>query len=642
MGNEIVLSLVKRKLIQGLKAKKGENFTYRVPRLWISPQKSSDNLFVNPYQFYLNRIEYIESQNPEPCITGGSDKRWSDKAVIYNIFVRATTGYDHNNNNKININPIGDGWMETGTFLKSIAILPLIKKMGFNTVHLLPLTAIGEDGSKGTLGSIYATRNHYKLDPRLSEPALGLKTEKEFVAFVEAAHHLGIRVTLEFALRTVSKDADVIGNHPKWVYWICADIPDRKKEEMGKKGYGPPTFTREELKQIKSQVREDNFEDLIPPKRDFREMFTPPPKPDNVEMIDGSWIGWVNGTRVRVAGAFCDWPPDNPQPPWTDVTYLRFYDQPDFNYIAYNTVRMYDDDLARPENRVGPLWKHINDILPHYQQNFNIDGAVIDMAHALPPPLEQSLMETAREINPNFAFWDESFEIPKEKPEVKYDAVIGNYFWVCYRPKKLVDKLLTTCAEKGFPIPFFAAPESHNTPRAAARFGKMPYARLVWVLGCFLPALPYCHSGFELTETLPVNTGIDFKFDELRDYPTEDLPLFSEVAYGWENGSNLIGWIRRTLEIRAQFRDLITDRDPTTFDLLSSSNPHIWTVVRSRNQDAIGIIFNLNGNKEESFRIQLPTDNRQVVDELSRKTFPLNNGVLEASFEPLEYIITCL
>ena len=35
------------------------------------------------------------------------------------------------------------------------------------------------------------------------------------------------------------------------------------------------------------------------------------------------------------------------------------YDHPDFNYIAYNTLRMYDERLARPENAVGPPWDAI-------------------------------------------------------------------------------------------------------------------------------------------------------------------------------------------------------------------------------------------------------------------------------------------
>jgi len=120
-----------------------------------------------------------------------------------------------------------------------------------------------------------------------------------------------------------------------------------------------------------------------------------------------------DGTRVRIPGAFADWPPDDNQPPWTDVTYLRMYDHPDFNYIAYNTIRMYDVRLARPENAVASLWDSIAGVIPHYQREFGIDGVMIDMGHALPMPLKQRIVSTSREINPDFAFWDENFIIGK-------------------------------------------------------------------------------------------------------------------------------------------------------------------------------------------------------------------------------------
>ena len=69
------------------------------------------------------------------------------------------------------------GWRETGTFLKAITLLPFIRSLGCNTVHLLPITAIGRDGHKGNLGSPFAIRDPYALDEGLSEPALGLGAE---------------------------------------------------------------------------------------------------------------------------------------------------------------------------------------------------------------------------------------------------------------------------------------------------------------------------------------------------------------------------------------------------------------------------------------------------------------------------------
>ncbi len=653
------LNRIKQRLAQALASGRGEDTPYAVPGLWLDPTGPPAQRLVNPYRFFLEHIAWIEAQPQEPFVANGGE--WSRNGVVYNVLVRAATGFDHDGDGRISLDPIGDSWMETGTFLKTIALLPYIKSLGFNTVHLLPITAIGQDGHKGTLGSIYAIQNPYRLDPRLAEPALGLGVETEFAALVEAAHRLGLRVVVEFAFRTASKDADWVAEHPAWFYWIRADVPDRRPGTLQEEAYGPPIFTPEELAQIKritnihERVWRGDSDDLVPPHPVYCEMFTSPPRPENVRLVEGRWIGTLeDGTHVRIPGAFADWPPDDPQPPWTDVTYLRLYDHSDFNYIAYNTVRMYDSRLARPENAIKPLWERIVGILPHYQLTFGIDGVMIDMGHALPMELKQRMVKAARQINPDFAFWDENFDIARESRDEGYNAVIGNYWWMAYRPQKLVDEMLRTCADadnkhpRGYPIPFFAAPESHNTPRAAARPGGLSYARLTWALGCLLPALPFCHAGFEIGETLPVNTGLDFQPEELPNYPadnkhpSEKLPLFSEAAYGWENEPNLVKWVRRTLAIRACHADLITDSDPATFDLLETDNPHVWAVIRRRGERAVGAIFNLDWKAAHTFRVHLPTAQSSLSDLLSDEGFPLEEGWLQAQFGPARCAIVAL
>jgi starch synthase (maltosyl-transferring) len=629
------LDLVKQRLAQALEEGGGEDASYAVPRLWGDPTGSPTRCFVNPYRFFLDRIVWIEAQPQEPLVAGEGGGEWSRNAVIYNVLVRAATGFDHDDDGNVGLDPIGDGWMETGTFLKTIALLPYIKSLGFNAVHLLPITAIGKDGHKGTLGSIYAIQNPYRLDLRLSEPALGLDVETQFAAFVEAAHHLGMRVVVEFAFRTGSRDADWVADHPEWFYWIRADVPDREAGEMQEGAYGPPIFTPEELAQINDRVSRGDLGELIPPHPAYRDMFTPPPRPENVRLVEGRWIGTLeDGTRVRIPGAFADWPPDDTQPPWTDVTYLRLYDHPDFNYIAYNTLRMYDSRLAWPEHAVEPLWEHIVGILPYYQRSFGIDGVMIDMGHALPMELKRRMVEAARRVNPAFAFWDENFSITSKSRDEGYNAVLGNYWWMAYRPQKLVDEMLRLYGGAGYPIPFFAAPESHNTPRAAARPGGLAYARLLWALGCLLPAMPFCHAGFEVGETFPVNTGLDFLPDELHNYPSEELPLFSQAAYRWENEPNLVEWVRRTLAVRARYADLITDPDPATFDLLETDNPRVWAVLRGRGEWAVGVIVNLDWEAAQTFRVRLPAVRSRLTDLLSGDKFSLEKDWLRAEFEP--------
>nr|MBP8975045.1 alpha-amylase [Anaerolineae bacterium] len=194
---------------------------YYVPGLWVDHEHPAAQA-VNPYDFYAAKLEWIAAQPAQPLIQGAGGA-WTRYAIVYNLFPRVTAAYDHTHDGLLAIGPSPDGWRETGTLLKSIALLPYIRSLGINTVHLLPITAVGQDGKKGTLGSPYGIRDPYALDEALDEPALGLPVDTLFAGFVEAAHRLGMRVVMEFVLRTASKDGAWIGAHPQWFYWIRVD-----------------------------------------------------------------------------------------------------------------------------------------------------------------------------------------------------------------------------------------------------------------------------------------------------------------------------------------------------------------------------------------------------------------------------------
>lgn len=552
---------------------------YAVPEAWVRGT-GHRIVTVDPSKFFLDILSTIECTNGSfPAIGEGGE--WSRHAVIYNIFVRSTCAFDHNQNGTIDIPANDDGFREVGTFLKAIALLPYVKRLGANTIHLLPITAIGRDGNKGTLGSPYAIKNPYKLDHMLSEPLVGLGPEEEFAAFVEAAHRLGMRVVVEFVFRTAAKDSDWILERPEWFYWIREDIPDRAPSSTDESKYGPPLFSGEELRHIIAATDQRQFDRLIPPHDVYRAMFTPPPKPERIKHEQGRLIGYLgDGTRVRIPGAFADWPPNDTQPPWGDVTYLKLYDHPDFNYMSYNTVRMYDARLARPECANTLLWEKIVGIIPHFQKTFGIDGVMIDMGHALPIELKQRMVGSARSLNPDFAFWDENFSVTSKSREEGYNAVIG-YCWSDHHHVDKFKKLLGRFEYDSFPIPFFATPESHNTPRAATRKGGVLYSKAAWFADNFIPAIPFIHSGFELGESYPVNTGLDFTPEELRNLPSERLPLFSEYAYDWARKNQCVDWIEKVSALRRQFAQLVADPHPATFRMVPTGNPSVIAFLRT-------------------------------------------------------------
>jgi glycosidase len=66
--------------------------------------------------------------------------------------VRCFSAWDH-----------GKGY-ESGTFLKTIALLPLIKEMGFNGIYFLPVFELSRENKKGEISSPYAIRNIMSFD----------------------------------------------------------------------------------------------------------------------------------------------------------------------------------------------------------------------------------------------------------------------------------------------------------------------------------------------------------------------------------------------------------------------------------------------------------------------------------------------
>ena len=336
---------------------------------------------------------------------------------------------------------------------------------------------------------------------------------------------------------------------------------------------------------------------------------------------DGRYIGVLpDHRRVRIPGAFADWPPDDNQPPWGDVTYLRLYNHPEFNYIAYNTIRMYDSRFARPENINRPLWDKIVGIIPYYQREFHIDGVMIDMGHALPMDLKSEIVKSARTVDPDFAFWDENFSVTRKSREEGYNAVFG-FCWVDQHHPSRMKAMCRRLATEGFPIPFFATPENHNTPRAASRPGELVYARWSVVINAFLPAIPFIHSGFELAERYPINTGLDFTSEQLKHLPPEKLPLFSEYGYNWLNPDQFPDWIARISSIRAEYADIITDPEPRSFQMLNENNEHVIAFARvdGSGKRRVAVVANSDFSKDQPVSVRIDTDRTHVTDKLSAK-----------------------
>jgi len=615
------LEIVKVRLSK-LNTKKIEYF---IPSLWLGKQsKDATKMKVDPSEFIMDRIEQsltLINKNKSEL----SKKDWLENAVVYNVFVRYLTAFDHNNDGKIEIR--ASDFRETGTFLKLIAILPYLHSLGVNTIHLLPITAIGKDGMKGNLGSPYAIRNHYTLDENLSEPILELNAETEFKAFVELCHHIGMKVIVEFVFRTASKDSDLALEHPEWFYWIKGNVKDRQANSDSEYRYGNPLFTEKELKIIKEKVESGDLEDLPEPHKMYKEMFTPIPK--KVARVDNKIIGICdNDKTARIPGAFADWPPDDTQPPWDDVTYLRLYEHRKYNYIAYNTVRMYEENLAKQRYKVEELWDYISDILPYYIENYDIDGVMVDMGHALPSTLMGSIIKKARAKKKNFIFWEENFSLNIKSVDQGYDACIG-YMPFDQHVSWKMKQILRMLENNENPIRFFATPESHNTPRAASRNGSVEYCKQSWLINRFINQIPFMLGGFELASAQPINTGLGFEKEELEMYPAEKLPLFSAAVLPWHTKAEFTDFIRKVNSIRERYD--FGDINERPLIQLETSEDSIIAFLRKvkDTEEYILIVCNMQNEERRDIRINIPLSFSKAIDLLGNKGIVVENkGIL--------------
>jgi glycosidase len=651
---------------------KSKHGKYLVPSLWVpvgeEPVDGDPAKEVNPGEFFLKHIEAIEKnaiEGIDPLMTlnsqipGGNGGKWIEKETIFNLFVRLTTAYDHNGDgtlggNKEDLTQNEFGIRESGTFLKTIALLGYIKSLGATTIHLLPVTAIGHDGNKGELGSPYAIKNPYKLEESQSDPIVDMDVEEQFKALVQACHLLGIRVITEFVFRTASKDSDWIKENPEWFYWIREDVEDRDPDEkdpaIACKHYGNPIFQQQELEVINQKVACGDHSGLPAPSDEFKGFFTLAPNKEDVKFNDKKqfraeakcpFSGKME--TARIPGAFADWPPDDNQPPWGDVTYLRMYEdenaaQPEFNYIAYNTIRMYDNALAQDDLANKSLWKKLRELVPSYQERYAIDGVMVDMGHAVPVKLMQEIITRAREIDPNFAFLSENFDIKQDSVDAGYNAVVGYAWWVEYRRDGMYS-LLNHVGNEGIPLSFFGAVENHNTPRAAERAGGERYAKYAFLVNSMLPgSIPFIHSGQELGETVPVNTGLDFSDEILAGLKGKKLALFDMSAYEWDKKHSLLGFVKKVLKVRAENSEAVMNNDTETFGNLETGHADIICFMRKSGDQNLMVLFNRDLENDLHGRIKvdwcLSPEVSQlenlVADEINPSSLKVNDGHIDA------------
>jgi hypothetical protein len=231
---------------------------------------------------------------------------------------------------------------------------------------------------------------------------------------------------------------------------------------------------------------------------------------------------------------------------------------------------MYDEKLTQTKYEATNLWQHIENIIPHYQTEFGIDGVMIDMGHALPAKLLSRIISKARvnfkNINPSdndFLFWEENFIPNKNSLKAGFNLVLGYLPFDQHKPQKMKE-FIKNIELRQFPIPCFATPETHNTPRAVVRAGGVEFSKIAFLINKLLPLPIFIHSGFELGEKNPVNTGLDFENIDTKNLTVDKLPLFSTASLDWIFGDSIIDFICEVNYILSKHLDFTDDLETSS------------------------------------------------------------------------------
>lgn len=103
-----------------------------------------------------------------------------------------------------------------GTFKAAEQQLPRLKAQGIDIIWLMPIHPIGEKNRKGTLGSYYAVKDFYGVNPEFG-------TLADLKSFVDAAHKQGMHVIL-----------DIVANHTAWDNPLTKDMRNYEQDWAGR------------------------------------------------------------------------------------------------------------------------------------------------------------------------------------------------------------------------------------------------------------------------------------------------------------------------------------------------------------------------------------------------------------------------
>ncbi|MFC2104560.1 alpha-amylase family glycosyl hydrolase [Bacteroidota bacterium] len=96
-----------------------------------------------------------------------------------------------------------------GTFNAFAEHLPRLKELGTEIIWLMPIHPIGEKNRKGTIGSYYAVKDYFAVNPEFG-------TEDDFRNLIAKIHELDMYVIVDWVANHSAWDNEMITKNPDW------------------------------------------------------------------------------------------------------------------------------------------------------------------------------------------------------------------------------------------------------------------------------------------------------------------------------------------------------------------------------------------------------------------------------------------
>jgi glycosidase len=234
----------------------------------------------------------------QPAKTARSSPQWVRDGVVYEVFPR--------------------NFSAEGNFNGITAKLDELKDLGVSILWLMPINPLGEKMRKGTIGSPYAVRDYYAINPDYG-------SEADLKRLVSEAHKRGLKVIV-----------DIVANHSAWDS-VLMEHPEFYKQDANGK--------------------------IIPPVKEWTDVAgLNYANPKLREYMIAMLKHWIDPTGFDLDGFRCDVAADVPTSFWEEARAELTKVKPDIFLLAEASkpellVQAFDADYA------WPLHSTLNDVL---------------------------------------------------------------------------------------------------------------------------------------------------------------------------------------------------------------------------------------------------------------------------------------